>query len=261
MTEAIRLDRVTLWRRTQEEFSYDLKRTILNLLEGQYHQPIRKQILHEVSLTIAQGERLGLIGANGAGKSTLLKVICGILSPTSGTLRVRGSITPLIELGVGFDPENSVLNNIIYYGVFLGFKRREMQVRAAEILDFAELQDYAWVPLKGLSSGMKARLGFAIATQVEPEILILDEVMAVGDENFRRKSQKRLEEFWQRRHTTILTVSHNLDSIRDTCQQVIWLDRGKVRFVGDSKEAITQYLDESRHQFDQTNHATDRPSD
>jgi lipopolysaccharide transport system ATP-binding protein len=245
MTEAIRLDRVSLWRRTQEEFSYDLKRTVLNIFEGKYRQPIRKQILHEVSLTVIQGERLGLIGANGAGKSTLLKVICGILAPTSGTVRVRGAIAPLIELGVGFDPENSVLNNIIYYGVFLGFRRREMQRRAGEILEFAELRDYALVPLKGLSSGMKARLGFAIATQVEPEILILDEVMAVGDENFRRKSQKRLEQFWQHRHTTILTVSHNLDSIRDTCQRAIWLDRGKIRFIGDSREAIAQYLAET----------------
>ncbi|MFN4832117.1 MAG: ATP-binding cassette domain-containing protein, partial [Pseudanabaena sp.] len=164
MEEAIRLGQVCLWRRTQEEFSYDLKKTVLSFFEGKYRQPAKKLVLDKIDLVVEKGEKIGIIGGNGAGKSTLLKVICGILQPTTGTVRVRGQIAPLIELGAGFDAEISVMDNILLYGVLLGFSRAEMQERARSILEFAELQDYELVPVKGLSSGMVARLGFAIAT-------------------------------------------------------------------------------------------------
>ena len=196
MTEAIRLDNVSLWRRTQEEFSYDLKKTILTFLEGKYRNPVKKLILDNLNLTIKQGEKIGLIGANGSGKSTLLKLICGILKPTTGTVRVRGNIAPLIELGAGFDGELSVFDNIVLYGVMLGFSSQEMQTRAKLILEFAELQEYSLIPVKSLSSGMKARLGFAIATDVEPDILILDEVLSVGDERFKNKCEAKMEQFF-----------------------------------------------------------------
>ena len=137
MTEAIRLDRVSLWRRTQEEFSYDLKRTILSILEGKYRHPAKKLILNGIDLTIQQGEKVGLIGSNGSGKSTLLKLVSGILKPTQGKVRVRGTVAPLIELGAGFDMELSVFDNIILYGVMLGFSCAEMKERAKLILDFA----------------------------------------------------------------------------------------------------------------------------
>ncbi len=239
--ENIRLDQVSLLRRTQEEFSYDLKKTVLSVLEGKYRKPARKLVLDKISLSVQAGEKVGIIGANGSGKSTLLKLICGILQPTMGTIRVKGRISPLIELGAGFDPDMSVLENIVLYGVLLGFQRSEMMARAASILEFSELQEYVNTPVKALSSGMNARLGFAIATDVQPDILILDEVLAVGDESFRQKCKKRMDQLWDG-HTTVLLVSHTLDDIRQSCDRVIWLDRGRIRYEGSPDEVIDQYL-------------------
>ncbi len=243
--ELIRLDQVSLWRRTQEEFSYDLKRTVLSIFEGKYRKAVKKCVLDRVDLTVNAHEKVGIVGANGSGKSTLLKVICGILLPTTGRVRVRGSVAPLLELGAGFDPEISVLDNIILYGVLLGFSRREMQDRAREILDFAELQDCSLLPVKGLSSGMVARLGFAVATDVQPDILILDEVLSVGDERFKRKCQQRIESFWES-NTTVLVVSHDLDFMQQSCERILWLQKGRVGFMGDPQEAIARYLEASR---------------
>jgi ABC-type polysaccharide/polyol phosphate transport system ATPase subunit len=239
--EIIRLDKISLWRRTQEEFSYDLKKTLLSILEGKYRKPAKNLVLDRIDLSVSSGEKIGIIGANGSGKSTLLKIICGILQPTNGTVRVRGTIAPLIELGAGFDPEISVRDNIILYGVMLGFSRTEMKERIKSILQFAELEDYILSPVKALSSGMVARLGFAIATDIQPDILILDEVLSVGDESFQNKSKKRIENFWNN-NTTILVVSHNLKFIQDTCNQVIWLNKGKVQIMGSADEVIQCYL-------------------
>ena len=240
--EAIRLDQVSLWRRTQEEFSYDLKKTVLSFFEGKYRQPAKKLVLDKIDLVVEKGEKIGIIGSNGAGKSTLLKVISGILQPTTGTVRVRGQIAPLIELGAGFDAEISVVDNILLYGVLLGFSRAEMKERIDSILDFAELEEYRLVPVKGLSSGMVARLGFAIATDIQPEILILDEVLAVGDESFKNKCQKRIDKFWDS-HVTILVVSHSMDLIQKSCNKVIWLNKGRVKMLGESADIVRSYLD------------------
>jgi ABC-type polysaccharide/polyol phosphate transport system ATPase subunit len=241
MTEVIRLDKVSLYRRTQEEFSYDLKKTLLSFLEGKYRKPSKKLILDKVDLVVNAGEKIGIIGSNGSGKSTMLKLICGILKPTTGNLWVKGEIAPLIELGAGFDPDLSVRDNIVLYGVMLGFSRKEMKERVFSILDFAELQDYMFAPVKSLSSGMSARLGFAIATDVQPDILILDEVLSVGDESFKNKCQKRIDKLWDH-HTTILVVSHGLEFIQKSCERAIWLDRGKIRFAGSTEETISHYL-------------------
>ncbi|MGM3307617.1 ABC transporter ATP-binding protein [Anabaena sp. WFMT] len=242
--EVIRLDNVSLWRRTQEEFSYDLKKTLLSILEGKYHQPAKKLVLDNIDLVVEKGEKIGIIGANGSGKSTLLKIISGILQPTTGTVRVRGQIAPLIELGAGFDAEISVMDNILLYGVLLGFSRAEMKERAHSILEFAELEDYALVPVKGLSSGMVARLGFSIATDVQPDILILDEVLSVGDESFKNKCKQRINQFWNG-ETTVLVVSHDLDFIQQSCDQSIWLHKGKLFFEGKPCDAIEAYLNEN----------------
>lgn len=239
--EIIRIDNVSLWRRTQEEFSYDLKKTVLSILEGKYRQPAKKLVLDNLNLVIHSGEKIGIVGGNGAGKSTLLKLISGILQPTNGSVRVRGKIAPLIELGAGFDAEISVMDNITLYGVMLGFSKAQMQARAQSILDFAELEDYAFVPVKGLSSGMVARLGFAVATDVQPEILILDEVLSVGDESFKNKCKLRMNKFWDG-NTTILVVSHDLDFVKQSCDQAIWLDKGKIRFTGTASQAVKHYL-------------------
>jgi ABC-type polysaccharide/polyol phosphate transport system ATPase subunit len=242
MTEVIRLDRVSLQRRTQEEFSYDLKRTIFSIIEGKYRLPARKTVLDAVDLTIGSGEKLGIIGANGAGKSTLLKVICGILEPTRGSVRVKGSIASLIELGAGFDPDLSVKDNIIFYGVMLGFSRQQMKDKTEAILDFAELEEYIGAPVKSLSSGMVARLGFSIATEVHPDILILDEVLSVGDESFKNKCKRRLTKFWDS-DATMLVVSHDLALIKESCDRAIWLNKGHLQFDGPSAEAIRLYLE------------------
>ncbi|MBD2393353.1 ABC transporter ATP-binding protein [Cyanobacterium aponinum UTEX 3222] len=240
--EVIRLDQVSLWRRTQEEFSYDLKRTIFSFLQGKHIKPAKKQVLQDVDFSVSAGEKVGIIGSNGAGKSTLLKVICGILPPTEGSVRVRGRIAPLIELGAGFNMEMSVQDNIILYGVLLGYRKEDMKVRIREILEFAELEDYAEIPVKALSSGMKARLGFSVATDVEPDILILDEVLSVGDARFTQKSRQRIQDLWEK-SSTILFVSHSLDYVQDLCDRSIWLNKGQVAFAGDTEEAIKRYLD------------------
>ena len=239
--EVIRLDNVSLWRRTQEEFSYDLKRTLLSIAEGKYRQPAKKLVLDNINLVVEKGQKIGIIGANGSGKSTLLKIISGILKPTSGIVRVRGQVAPLIELGAGFDAEISVMDNILLYGVLLGFSRSEMKARAHSILEFAELEDYALVPVKGLSSGMVARLGFSIATDVQPDILILDEVLSVGDESFKNKCKQRMEKFWNG-NATVLVVSHDLGFIEESCDKAIWLSKGNLKLLEQSDEVVRCYL-------------------
>lgn len=240
--EVIRLDQVSLWRRTQEEFSYDLKRTIFSFLQGKHIKPAKKQVLRDVDIVVNTGEKIGIIGSNGAGKSTLLKVICGILPPTQGSVRVRGRIAPLIELGAGFNMEMSVRDNIILYGVLLGYRKDDMKTRIHDILSFAELEEYAEIPVKALSSGMKARLGFSVATDVEPDILILDEVLSVGDARFTQKSRERINGLWEK-SSTILFVSHSLEYVKELCDRSIWLNQGEIAFVGDTEEAIQRYLD------------------
>ncbi len=247
--EVIRLDQVSLSRRTQEEFSYDLKKTLLSFVEGKYRKPARKLVLDHIDLSVTAGEKIGIIGANGSGKSTLLKLISGILQPTRGSLRVRGNIAPLIELGAGFDSELTVMSNIVLYGVLLGFKRSEMLDRAASILEFAELEDYAAVPVKALSSGMTARLGFAIATDVQPDILILDEVLSVGDESFKQKCKQRMEQLWDN-SATVLLVSHSMEDIHRTCDRAIWLDRGRIRFSGSAADTAEAYLSAVEQKLD-----------
>ena len=247
--EVIRLDQVSLLRRTQEEFSYDLKKTLLSIVEGKYRKPARKLVLDTINLSIESGEKIGIIGANGSGKSTLLKLISGILQPSRGSLRVKGHIAPLIELGAGFDAELSVMANIILYGVLLGFKRDEMLARAPFILEFAELEDYAAVPVKALSSGMTARLGFAIATDIQPDILILDEVLSVGDESFKQKCKQRMEQLWDG-NATVLLVSHSMDDMRESCDRAIWLDRGRIRFSGSAAETAAEYLSAVEQKLD-----------
>jgi len=246
--EAIRLDNVSLWRRTQEELSYDLKKTVLSLLEGKYRKAARKLVLDQIDLVIESGEKIGIIGANGSGKSTLLKIISNILEPTSGRVWVKGTIAPLIELGAGFDPDLSVSENIVLYGILLGFSEPDMRRRAQSILAFAELEDYTAAPVKSLSSGMVARLGFAIATDVQPDILIVDEVLSVGDQSFRNKCRQRIDQFWNT-NTTILLVSHDMDILKKSCQRIIWVDRGKIRMIGDAFETVQVYL-ESVETFD-----------
>lgn len=238
---AIVLDHVTLIRRTQEELHYDLKRSLFRLLSGRLGRVRRRTVLDDVSLHIDHGEKIGIIGPNGSGKSTLLKVIAGILVPSRGRTRVDGTVAPLIELGVGFDGELSLVDNIIYYGVLLGHREDLVRAHVDDILAFAELSEHREEPTKILSSGMAARLSFAIATEFRPDILLVDEVLAVGDERFRRKCSARIDRFWDEQSTIVL-VSHDMLSIARTCNRVVWLDNGRICFDGGAHRAAEAYL-------------------
>jgi ABC-type polysaccharide/polyol phosphate transport system ATPase subunit len=238
---AIELSGVTLTRRTCEEHAYDLKARLFSLLKGTYRRPPRKTVLDDVALSLPVGARIGLIGANGSGKSTLLRVIAGILTPTAGKIRTVGRIAPLIELGAGFEPDLSAEDNIVLYGVLLGASRAEMLAKRDEVLAFAELREYRRYPVRALSSGMTARLGFAVATEVDPHILLLDEVLSVGDETFRKKSRRRIDSFIAR-GVTIVTVSHDLSTLRETCERTVWLHAGRIAHDGPTEETIAAYL-------------------
>jgi lipopolysaccharide transport system ATP-binding protein len=197
--------------------------------------------LRDVSFSVAKGESLGLVGHNGAGKSTALKLMTRILEPTSGRVELNGRVAALLELGSGFHPDLSGRENVFLNGSLLGFGRREMQAKLPEIVDFAEIGDFIDMEVKHYSSGMYTRLAFAVATAVDPDILITDEVLAVGDESFQRKCMDRIYRFRQQ-GKTIIFVSHALETVRGLCDHAVWLDHGQARLVGSAGEVIDAYL-------------------
>ena len=197
--------------------------------------------LQDVSIQVQRGEAWGLIGTNGSGKSTLLKVICGIFKPYRGTVVTHGSIAPLIELGAGFDGDLTATENIYLNGAVLGHSKKFIQEHFDEIVDFAELWDFLDMPIKNYSSGMSARLGFAIATVVRPDILICDEVLSVGDYAFQQKCEKRMNEM-RENGTTLLYVSHSMDSVLNICDHALWLDKKKKKMQGSAKEVCSAYI-------------------
>lgn len=197
--------------------------------------------LDDVSFTLNKGDRLGLIGLNGAGKSTLLKIIAGVMKPTSGNISVSGKIAPLLELGAGFDPNYTGRENIYLNGAILGYSKEFLETRYDEIAEFSELGHFLEIPIKNYSSGMRSKLGFSIATIVEPDILILDEVLSVGDAKFRKKSGDKIKSLFDS-GVTVLLVSHSINQIRDLCNKVIWLEKGKIIMSGDADEVCDAYL-------------------
>lgn len=196
--------------------------------------------LKDVSLTINRGEAVALIGANGSGKSTLLKCIAGVLYPTFGSIKIRGSIAPLIELGAGFDPDLTARENIYLNGAVLGHDRKFMDAHFKSIVDFAELWEFIDVPVKNFSSGMVARLGFAIATEVSADILVVDEILAVGDFRFQQKCKERMANMMQG-GTTLLFVSHSEDQVKELCQQAVWLAHGRMIEFGAVEPVCERY--------------------
>ena len=199
----------------------------------------------DVSFQVRQGEAWGPIGTNGSGKSTLLKTINGILKPYKGSITVDGFIAPLIELGAGFDQEMTARENIFLNGCVLGHTEQFMKEHFDEIVDFAELHDFLDSPLKNFSSGMRARLGFSIATMVKPQILIVDEILSVGDYKFRQKCAKRMEEMLSG-GTTLLYVSHSIDEVRRLCDHALWIDKGVQRMQGDVTTVCDAYMAEMK---------------
>lgn len=196
--------------------------------------------LKDVSLKVKKGEAWGLIGTNGSGKSTLLKAISGIMKPYKGNITVKGGIAPLIELGAGFDANLTARENIFLNGAVLGHSTKFMEEHFQEIVEFAGIREFLDSPIKNYSSGMKARLGFSVATMVRPEILIVDEVLAVGDFLFRKKCNRRMEEMLSD-GTTLLFVSHNIEQVRGLCTNALWLDKGNVMMSGDVTEVCDAY--------------------
>ena len=196
--------------------------------------------LEHVSFTVKKGETLGLIGRNGAGKSTMLKVISGILKPTEGSVTCHGNVVPMLELGSGFDMDLTGRENIFLNGAILGYSEGFLKAKYDEIVEFSELGQFIEVPIRNYSSGMLARLAFSIATVVQPEILIVDEILSVGDAQFQEKSKRRMMELMGG-GTTVLFVSHSIEQIREMCSKAIWLEQGKIRVVGDAKELCDAY--------------------
>ena len=196
--------------------------------------------LKDVSFEVYKGDSLGLIGLNGSGKSTMLKTIAGVLKPTKGSVQVNGSVAPLIELGAGFDFDLTASENIYLNGALLGYSREVMQTYYNDIVEFSELQNFMDVPVKNFSSGMVSRLAFAIATIGTPDILIVDEVLSVGDFRFQQKCEERIRHMMAD-GTTILFVSHSIEQVKSICNKIVWLDHGDMKRVGDAEEICQEY--------------------
>lgn len=244
MNPVILLNNVSVQYRAPEEIIGTFKEYAIQHLKRnvRYREFLA---LNHVDLEVYEGEILGVIGRNGAGKSTLLKVISRVLIPTEGRVRIRGMVSPLLELGAGFHPELTGRENIFLNGTLLGHARREIESRMPEIIEFAELGAFIDSPLRTYSSGMIARLGFSVSTTWRPEILILDEVLSVGDEAFRNKCRVRMEKYRNEGATTLL-VTHDSGTVQSLCSRAVWLDHGRVRAIGPSKDIVRLYR-ESQH--------------
>lgn len=197
--------------------------------------------LRDISFEIKKGESFAIIGANGSGKSTLLKVISGIFAPTAGSVSTEGTIVPLIELGAGFDMDLTARENIFLNGAVLGYEKKFMEQKYDEIVAFSQLEHFIDVPVKNFSSGMAARLGFAIATMVVPDILIVDEVLSVGDFEFQQRCERRIREMLEN-GTTLIFVSHSIDQVKKLCKKAIWIKNGEMQMVGDTQAVCEAYL-------------------
>lgn len=218
----------------------NIKEYIIRKLKGQMKYE-EFWALDGVSFDISKGETVGIIGLNGSGKSTLLKVIAGVLKPANGFVHVYGSVAPLIELGAGFDPDLSARENIFLNGAVLGHSRKEMQELFEEIVEFSELRDFLDVPVKNFSSGMQARLGFSIATSVIPDVLIVDEVLGVGDHKFQKKCYGRMQNIIAS-GATVLFVSHSIEQVKEICNRAIWIENGKIVMDGPVGEVCDCYM-------------------
>ncbi len=240
----IKVDNVSMRFNLGIEKNFSLKLFFINLFKPQKKKPKKEEFwaLKDVSFEVEKGEVIGFIGSNGAGKSTMLKVIAGVMKPTTGKVTVNGNICPMIELGAGFDMELTARENIYLNGAVLGYSKEFIEQKFDEIVEFSELKEFLDVPVRNFSSGMTARLAFSIATVVDPEILIVDEILSVGDIAFQKKSEAKMKSMIGG-GTTVLFVSHSLAQIEKICNRVVWLDHGKVVKIGDAKEICQEYYD------------------
>ena len=239
MSTIIDVENVTMKFNLMEEKVDTFKEFIVKLIKGKlfYNEFIG---LKNVSFSVNKGDILGIVGFNGAGKSTMLKILAGILHPSEGSVKVYGTVAPLIEVGAGFDPDLTARENIFLNGAILGYERKFLEKNFDEIIDFADLRQFIDVPVKNFSSGMYARLGFSIATMVHPDILIVDEVLSVGDFHFQQKCEQRISDMIEK-GTTIIIVSHDLSMIERLCNKVLWLDHGTKRDFGETNVICEEY--------------------
>ncbi|NLO45536.1 MAG: ABC transporter ATP-binding protein [Clostridiales bacterium] len=236
---AVKVENVSVLFNLNKEKVDNLKEYFINLVTRKLHYN-EFWALQDISFSVMPGERIGILGFNGAGKSTLLKVVAGVLKPTKGSVSVEGVIAPLLELGAGFDMNYTGRENIFLYGATMGYSRKFIEERYDGILSFSELEEFIDVPVKNYSSGMRARLGFAIATAVEPEILILDEILSVGDAKFKKKSEAKIRSMFEK-GVTVLFVSHSTDQVRALCNTAILLEKGKVTASGTAEQVCAIY--------------------
>lgn len=239
----IRIKNVSMKFNMDIEKDFSIKQAFINLFTGKKKKNEYFWALKNVTFSVNKGDVVGLIGSNGAGKSTLLKVVSGVMKPTSGKVEVDGVISPMIELGAGFDMNLTARENIYLNGAILGYSKKFLDSKFDEIVEFSELKDFLDVPVKNFSSGMTAKLAFSIATIVDPEILIVDEILSVGDLRFQEKSKNKMMEMIKG-GTTVLYVSHSLESIKELCNKVIWLNHGQIVKMGDTKEICDEYYKE-----------------
>lgn len=226
------------------EKNFSLKLFFINLFKSKKNKPKKEEFwaLKDVSFEVKPGEVIGFVGSNGAGKSTMLKVIAGVMKPTKGTVEVNGNICPMIELGAGFDMDLTARENIYLNGAVMGYSKEFIEEKFEEIVEFSELKDFLDVPIKNFSSGMIARLAFSVATIVDPEILIVDEILSVGDIAFQQKSEAKMKGMIGG-GTTVLFVSHSLSQIEKLCERAVWLEHGQVKKIGPAKEICKEYYD------------------
>lgn len=239
----IKLDKVSMRFNLGIEKNFSFKEAFIRFF--QFKKKKKKEdfwALKDISFEVKKGEVVGLIGSNGAGKSTMLKVVSGVMKPTKGKVYVNGVISPMIELGAGFDNELTARENIYLNGAVLGYSKKFLDSKFDEIVEFSELRDFLDVPIKNFSSGMTAKLAFAISTVVEPEILIVDEILSVGDIKFQEKSKNKMMEMIKG-GTTVLYVSHSLQSIKELCTKVVWIEHGQMVMIGDAKEVCDKYYE------------------
>lgn len=240
----IKVDNVSMKFNLGIEKNFSLKLFFINLFKSKKNKPPKQEFwaLKDVSFEVKKGEVIGFVGSNGAGKSTMLKVIAGVMKPTKGKVTVNGNICPMIELGAGFDPELTARENIYLNGAVLGYSKDFLESKFEEIVEFSELRDFLNVPVRNFSSGMTARLAFSIATIVDPEILIVDEILSVGDIAFQQKSEAKMKSLING-GTTVLFVSHSIEQIKNICTKAVWLDHGTVKMIGDTKEVCDAYYE------------------
>lgn len=238
----IKVDNVSMRFNLGIEKNFSLKLFFINLFKPRKKKEKKPDFwaLKDVSFDVKRGEVVGFIGSNGAGKSTMLKVIAGVMKPTKGKVEVHGNICPMIELGAGFDMDLTARENIFLNGAVLGYSKKFIEEKFDEIVEFSELKDFLDVPVRNFSSGMTARLAFSIATVVDPEILIVDEILSVGDMAFQAKSEAKMRSMIGG-GTTVLYVSHSIDSIKNICDKAVWLDHGKVVKMGPAAEICDEY--------------------